>query len=365
MALTPKPGVLEIAPYVGGRSESESSARVFKLSSNESALGPSPKAIEAFRSAQSALNLYPDGSVQVLRDAIARTYGLAPERIVCGNGSDELITLLANCYLRPGDEVLFTKHSFLVYRIAALANSAMPVEVAEPELKADVDAMLARVSPRTRLVYLANPNNPTGSYLPAAELRRLHAGLPREALFVIDSAYAEYVRRNDYESGIELVATSDNVVMTRTFSKVYGLAGLRVGWAYCPAHVADALNRVRGPFNVNVAAQKAALAALEDRAFTDEAVRYNETWRDWLIARVRELGLRADTSAGNFVLIHFSSPQHAHEADSFLMARGLILRPTGGYKLPHCLRITVGTEEANRLFVQVLGEFVERANKRA
>ena len=177
---------------------------------------------------------------------------------------------------------------------------------------------------------------------------------------MIDSAYAEYVRRNDYESGIELVATSDNVVMTRTFSKVYGLAGLRVGWAYCPAAVADALNRVRGPFNVNVAAQKAALAALEDRAFTDEAVRYNETWRDWLIARVRELGLRADTSVGNFVLIHFSSPQHAHEADSFLMARGLILRPTGGYKLPHCLRITVGTEEANRLFVKVLNEFVKR-----
>lgn len=350
MTLKPKPGVLEITPYVGGRSETASGARVFKLSSNELVLGPSPKAIEAFRTAQSELNLYPDGSVQVLREVIARTYGLAPERIVCGNGSDELITLLANCYLRPCDEVLFTKHSFLVYRIAALANSATPVEVPEPELKADIDAMLGKVSPRTRLVYLANPNNPTGSYLPAAELRRLHAGLPRDALFVIDSAYAEYVRRNDYESGIELAATSSNVVMTRTFSKVYGLAGLRVGWAYCPAHVADALNRVRGPFNVNVAAQKAAVAALEDRVFTDKAVLHNEKWREWLIEQIRKLGLRADASVGNFVLIHFSSPQHAHEADHFLMARGLILRPTANYKLPHCLRLTVGMEEANSAF---------------
>ncbi len=365
MTLKPKPGVLEITPYIGGRSEGEAGKRGFRLSSNESALGPSPKAIEAFHSAQSELGIYPDGSAQMLREAIARNYGLAPERIVCSNGSDELITLLANCYLRPGDEVLFTRHSFLVYRIAALANSATPVEVPEPELKADVDAMLAKVSPRTRLVYLANPNNPTGSYLPAAELRRLHAGLPRDALFVIDSAYAEYVRRNDYESGIELVATSDNVVMTRTFSKVYALAGLRVGWAYCPAHVADALNRVRGPFNVNVAAQKAAVAALGDRAFTDEAVRYNEKWRDWLIERIRALGLRADASAGNFVLMNFSSPQHAHEADTFLMARGLILRPTANYKLPHCLRMTVGTEEANRLFIEALGEFIKRTNKPA
>jgi histidinol-phosphate aminotransferase len=365
MTLKPKPGVVEITPYLGGRSESESGARVFKLSSNESVLGPSPKAIEAFRAAQSELNLYPDGSVQVLREAIARTYGLAPERIVCGNGSDELITLLANCYLRPDDEVLFTKHSFLVYRIAALANSATPLEVPEPELKADVDAILAKVSPRTRLVYLANPNNPTGSYLPAAELRRLHAGLPRDALFVIDSAYAEYVRRNDYESGIELVATSSNVVMTRTFSKVYGLAGLRVGWAYCPAHVADALNRVRGPFNVNVAGQKAAVAALEDRVFTDKAVLHNEKWREWLIEQIQKLGLRADASVGNFVLIHFSSPQHAHDADHFLMARGLILRPTANYKLPHCLRLTVGKEEANRLFIETLSEFIKRPNKPA
>ncbi len=360
MALKPKPGVLEITPYSGGRSENRTNTRIFRLSSNESALGPSPKAIEAIRAAESELHLYPDGGAQTLREAIAHAHGLAPERIICGNGSDELIALFANCYLRPGDEVLFTKYSFLVYRIAALANSATPVEAPEPELRADVDAMLTKVSPRTRLVYLANPNNPTGSYIPAAELRRLHAGLPRDALFVIDSAYAEYVRRNDYESGMELVTASDNVVMTRTFSKVYGLAGLRVGWAYCPAPVADAINRIRGSFNINVAAQKAAAVALSDRAFTDEAVRYNEKWRDWLIERIRALGLRVDASAGNFLLIHFSGSQQANEADRFLMARGLILRPTVNYQLSHCLRMTVGTDEANRLFVETLGEFLKR-----
>ena len=257
--------------------------------------------------------------------------------------------------------MLFSEHAFLVYRIATLANSAVPVRSAgEPSLRADVDAMLAAVTPKTRLVYIANPNNPTGTYLASGEMRRLHAGLPRDCAARDRCGLREYVRRNDYDIGIEMVATSSNVVMTRTFSKIYGLAGLRVGWAFCPAPVADALNRVRGPFNVNVAAQKAAVAALEDRVFTDKAVLHNEKWREWLIEQIRKLGLRADASVGNFVLIHFSSPQHAHEADHFLMARGLILRPTANYKLPHCLRLTVGMEEANRLFIQTLTEFVKR-----
>src|SRR5579871_2057775 len=212
MSLKPKPGILDIAPYVGGRAHVHGVPHpIYKLSSNESALGPSPKAVEAFESASKSLEIYPEGSAKILREAIAEHYGLNPEHIVCGNGSDELLTMLAHAYLRPGDEVMFTEHGFLVYRIAALANSASAVVVPEKNLRADVDAMLARVTPKTRIVYLANPNNPTGTYLPHNEVRRLHAGLSPDTLLVIDAAYAEYVRRNDYEAGIEMVAQFPNV----------------------------------------------------------------------------------------------------------------------------------------------------------
>jgi histidinol-phosphate aminotransferase len=270
--------------------------------------------------------------------------------------------MLAGAYLRPGDEVLFSEHGFLVYRIAALANSATPVIVPETNFRTDVDAMLAHVTPRTRLVYVANPNNPTGSYLTGEELRRLHAGLPSSALLVIDAAYAEYVRRNDYDSGIEMVTQFDNVVMTRTFSKIYGLAGLRVGWAFCPASVVDVLNRVRGPFNVSIPAQRAAAAALKDRAHVARSMDHNEKWRDWLTAEIRKTGLRVDDSAGNFVLIHFSqTPPHTMKAaDDFLNARGLILRPVGAYGLPNCLRLTISSEEANRKVAAALADFMKR-----
>ncbi|MBV9991101.1 MAG: histidinol-phosphate transaminase [Alphaproteobacteria bacterium] len=359
MKLSPKPGILDIAPYVGGRAEVPGAEVPIKLSSNESALGPSLKAVAAFGEAAVALEYYPEGSAQVLREAIAEAYGLDAARIVCGNGSDELLTLLAHAYLRPGDEALFTEHAFLVYKIATLANSAVPVLVPEKDLHADVDAMLAAVTPKTRLVYLANPNNPTGAYLPHGEVRRLHAGLRSDILLVIDAAYAEYVRRNDYEAGIELVANNSNVVMTRTFSKVYGLAGLRVGWAYCPAEVVDVLTRIRGPFNVSTPAQQAAAAALKDRAHIETAVAHNETWRGWLIQNIRALGLRCDDSVGNFVLIHFADAKQRAAADAFLCARGLILRGVAAYGLPSCLRLTVGTEEANRRVVAALAEFMK------
>jgi histidinol-phosphate aminotransferase len=315
--------------------------------------------LEAYRQAVAELGVYPDGGVGRLRAAIAAHYGLADERIVCGNGSDEILTLLANAYLRPGDEVLFSAHGFLVYRIAALANSATPVEVPEPNLVLDVDALLTRVSAKTRLVYVANPNNPTGTYLSVSEMKRLHGGLPSSALLVIDAAYAEYVNRNDYEAGIELVSTSDNVVMTRTFSKIYALAGLRVGWAYCPAEVADTLNRVRGPFNVNIAAQRAAEAALADRAHAEKSAQHNARWLPWLIENIRAAGLRADDSAANFVLIHFGSRKgkRAEDADDFLKQKGLILRRMEAYGLPNCLRLTVGSEEANLLVVAAIREF--------
>jgi histidinol-phosphate aminotransferase len=360
VSLTPKPGVLDIEPYVGGRAQIPGIAEVIKLSSNESALGASPASVSAFEKAGRSLSLYPEGSAAMLRKAIGEFHGLNPERIVCGNGSDELLTMLAEIYLRPGDEVMFSRHAFIVYRIAALANSAVPVAVPEPHLRVDVDAMLATVNPRTRLVYVANPNNPTGSYLTPTEMRRLHAGLPADALLVIDAAYAEYVQRNDYEAGIEMVSQFDNVVMTRTFSKIYGLAGLRVGWAFCPAAVADAMNRVRGPFNVNVPAQLAATAALHDRAHVEASIAHNDRWKNWLIEQIRALGLRVDDSVGNFILIHFepTGGRSAADVDAFLAARGLILRGVANYGLPHCLRLTIGTEDANRRVVTVLADFM-------
>ena len=363
MTLTPKPGILDISPYVGGRARAPGAKRVFKLSSNETPLGAGKAAREAFLRAADRLEVYPEGSAEILREAIAETYGLNPERIVCGNGSDELLSLLAHCYLRPGDEVLFSEHAFIIYRIATLANSAKPVSVPEKNLRADADAMLAAVTTKTRMIYLANPNNPTGSYLTGEEIRRLHAGLPPQVLLVIDAAYAEYVRRNDYESGIEMVTQFENVVMTRTFSKIYGLAGLRVGWAFCPAPVADVLNRVRGPFNVSIPAQEAAAAAIRDRRHVEAAIAHNDHWREWLIEHIRKLGLRADDSVANFVLIHFppDGPHNAERADEFLTARGLILRAVGNYGLPDCLRLTVGSEEANRLVVAALEDFMSGA----
>jgi histidinol-phosphate aminotransferase len=256
--------------------------------------------------------------------------------------------------------VLFSEHAFLLYRIATLANSAIPVVVPETDLKIDVDAMLAAISPRTRIVFLTNPSNPTGSYLSSSEVRRLHAGVPPSTLFVIDAAYGEYVQRNDYDTGIEMVSQFDNVVMTRTFSKIHGLAGLRVGWAFCPASVADVLNRIRGPFNVSLPAQRAAAAALRDRRHVEDAVAYNEKWKSWLTEHIRRTGLRVDDSVTNFILIHFppDGPHTAKAADAFLSARGLVLRGVTNYNLPHCLRLTIGSESANHRVAAAFAEFM-------
>lgn len=355
----PKPGVLDLVPYVAARAEA--GAPLHRLSNNESALGPSHAALEAYRAAAGKIHLYPDGGAHDLRGAIARAHGLAPERIVCGNGSDELLTLLAHAYVRPGDSVVFSAHAFLVYRMAALASGGIPVAAPEPDLRADVDAMLAAVTPKTRIVYIANPNNPTGSVISASELARLHAGLPPEVLLVIDSAYAEYIEDAAYDPGSDMVSRSENVVMTRTFSKAYGLAGLRVGWAYCPENIVRALNRLRGPFNVSVAAQRAAVAALQDREHLARAVAHNAKWRAWLLERTRRLGLRAGDSAGNFILIHFADGPAAKAADRFLLDRGVALRPAGAYGLPQCLRLTVGLKEANRAAIAALAAFVEGA----
>lgn len=362
-ALRPEPrrSVLDISAYVPGDDRS-SAAKVFKLSSNETPLGPSPLAMQAFRANADRLHVYPDGSAKSLREAIAASFGLNPERIVCGNGSDELLTLLAQTYLSAGDEAIFTEHGFLVYKIATLAAGGLPVIAPEKNETTDVDAILARVTPRTRIVYLANPNNPTGTFISYEEVKRLHSGLPGNVLLVLDAAYAEYVRRNDYGSGVELAAEAENVVMTRTFSKVFGLANLRVGWAYGPAAVIDALNRTRGPFNVNGGALAAAVAALSDRVHLELSVAHNSVWLKWLTDEITALGLRVTPSIGNFLLVHFSGEKGkaAAEADGFLRDRGLVLRRMGAYGFPNALRLTVGTEEANRLFMGALADFQKR-----
>jgi histidinol-phosphate aminotransferase len=359
----PRPGVLDIAPYIPGKSSAPGVAKVFKLSSNETPLGPSENAIAAYRAVGEHLEDYPDGSASSLREAIGSAFGLDPARIVCGAGSDDLLNLLARAYLTDGDEAIHTTHGFLVYPIATLGTGAKPVVAPEKNFTADVDAILAGVTKKTKLVFLANPNNPTGTYVPFDAVKRLQRSLPGHVLLVLDAAYAEYVRRNDYESGIELVATTDNVVMTRTFSKIYGLAALRLGWMYGPAHVVDAINRIRGPFNVNAPAISAGIAAIRDTAHVERAREHNARWLAWLTEEIGKLGLAVTPSAANFVLIHFpdGKGRTAKDADAFLTKRGLILRQVGAYKLPNALRMTVGTEEANRLVVKALGEFLGKA----
>ena len=356
----PRPGVLDIAPYVPGRSALQGDAPVIKLSSNETPFGPSPRAVEAYLAAAGSLPRYPDGASTPLRAAIANLYGLDPSHIVCGAGSDELLNLLATAYLGPGDEAIYTEHGFLVYRIAIMARGATAVVAPERNLTANVDEIVARVTPKTRMVFIANPNNPTGTYLPFDEVKRLHAALPPHVLLVLDAAYAEYVRKNDYEAGIELVATTPNTVMTRTFSKIYGLASLRLGWAYCPTAVADALNRIRGPFNVNGAAIAAGVAAIADEAHVAAAAAHNDEWLPWLTRRIEALGLSVTPSVGNFLLIHFPTEpgRTARDADAFLTSRGLVLRRVEPYGLPHALRLTIGSAEANRLVAEALQEFM-------
>jgi histidinol-phosphate aminotransferase len=358
----PQPGILDISPYVPGDSAVANGVTPIKLSSNETPLGPSASAVAAYRAEASSLERYPDGAATALRQALARQYGLKEDRIVCGCGSDELINLLAHAYLGPGDEAIHSEHGFLMYRIATLSNGAKPVSVPERHYRTDVDAILAAVGPRTKVVFLANPNNPTGTYLPHGEVRRLHAGLPSHTLLILDAAYAEYVRRNDYEAGLELVATTDNTVMTRTFSKVYGLAALRLGWAYCPARVADVLNRVRGPFNVTAPAIAAGVAAIADRAHVERARQHNDTWLPWVSTELGKLGLTITPSVANFVLIHFPNVagKDAASADEMLKAHGVILRRVAAYGLPGALRMTIGTEDDNRRVVALLAAFMGR-----
>ncbi len=359
---SPRSGILDIAAYVPGKETAPGVAKVHKLSSNETPLGASPAAIEAFRKAADTLERYPDGQAHELRDAIASVHGLNAANILCGNGSDELLGLLCHVYLDTGDEGIITEHGFLVYKIQIMAAGATPVVVKEKDCKVDVDAILAAVTPRTKIVFIANPGNPTGTYVPVAEIRRLQAALPKNVLLVLDAAYAEYVRRNDYEAGLELVSANRNVVMTRTFSKIYGLAALRIGWIYAPLAIIDALNRVRGPFNMNSAAISAGAAAIRDQAFAEKAVEFNLVWLDKVARALESLGLTVTPSVANFLLIHFPDVdgKRAADADAFLTSRGFILRAVRGYGFANSLRMSIGTPEANEGVIAALTEFMGR-----
>jgi histidinol-phosphate aminotransferase len=362
-APVPRPGILDISPYIGGEAKAEGFDRPIRLASNESALGPSPKAMAAYRALAGEIHRYPDGSAAELRAALGRHHGLDPARIVCGSGSDELIGLLLRAYAGVGGEVLYSSHGFLMYPIGAQSVGATPVAVPERALTADVDGFLAQVTERTRIVFVANPNNPTGTYLSADEMARLHAGLPPGVVLAIDAAYAEFVNRNDYEPGIALVNRAENVVMLRTFSKIYALAGLRLGWAYCPPAIADVLNRIRGPFNVTAPALAAGVAAVEDVAALARARAHNDHWLPWLSERLAALGLDLTPSVGNFVLPRFpDEPRHnAATAFAFLQSRGILTRQMGAYGLPQHLRITIGTGEEMESVAVALADFMAAA----
>lgn len=354
--IRPQPGILDIALYVGGESKLPGQNRVFKLSSNENPYGASPATVDAYRAAAAALHLYPDTSHASLRTAIARVHGLDPDRIVCGAGSDEIITFLCQTYAGPGLEVIHTEHGFGMYRISALAAGATPVEVPEATRRTDVDAILAACSDRTALVFIANPNNPTGTMIPEAEVIRLADGLPPQALLVLDGAYAEYV--DAFDGHARLVDTRDNVVMTRTFSKIHGLGGLRIGWGYGPAHVVEALNRVRGPFNLSTAALLSAEAAVLDTAWTDRCRADNIRNRAALAAALAASGIPSDPSEANFILARFRDPDEAIAADQALRDRGVIVRRVAGYNLPAALRITVGDAEGCAAVAEALAAFM-------
>lgn len=354
---SPRPEVLTIHPYVAGESEIAGANRTVKLSSNEGAFGVPPSAPAAIAAVTPEVFRYPDGAAVALRAAIGRRWGLDPARIVCGSGSDDLIYQFCLAYGGPGRDIMMSAHGFSIYHIAGTYAGSRVIKVPERNMTADLDAMLAAVSPATRLVFLANPNNPTGSMVAAEDVARFRAALPPEVLLVLDSAYAEYVTRADYDAGVKLVDATDNTVMTRTFSKIFGLGGMRIGWCYAPPAVVDVLDRVRGPFNVSVAAQAAAIAALSEPGWVESGCAHNAAERPRLAAGIEAAGFKVWPSEGNFVLVDLGSTEAANAADAFLRSRGIIVRKVGGYGLPHCLRVTVGTTEEVDLVIEAFTGF--------
>lgn len=357
----PRPEILTIHPYVAGESELLGANRTVKLSSNEGAFGMPPSAQAAIAAVAAESYRYPDGGADKLRAAIGKRWGLDPKRIVCGAGSDDLLYQFCLSYGGPGRDIIMSAHGFSIYHIAGTYAGSRVIKVPERNLTADLDAMLAAVSPTTRLIFLANPNNPTGSMLPAEAISRFRSALPPEVLLVLDSAYAEYVVHPAYDAGVKLVDSTDNTVMTRTFSKIYGLGGMRIGWCYAPAAIVDVLNRVRGPFNVSVAAQAAAIAALGEPNWVETLCAHNAEYRLQLVAGLEKAGLKVWPSEGNFVLVDLETIEVANAADAFLRASGIIVRKVGGYGLPHCLRVTIGTSEEVGLAIDAFAEFMRQS----
>ena len=356
----PRPGVMDIPLYVGGESKIKGVSRVIKLSSNEAALGPSPKAVAAYAEAQGSLSRYPIGDYPPLREALGKLHGLDPTRIICGCGSDEILNLVTRAYAGPGDEIIHTAHGFAIYPIYTLSVGATPVSVAEKNITADVDAILAAVTLRTKVVFLANPNNPTGTYIPASELARLREGLREDIVLVLDGAYAEFVMAADYDSGLGLARDTANTLVTRTFSKIYGLAALRIGWGTAAKSIIDALERLRAPFNVSLPAQIAALAAVHDQAHIKMAQDHNNKWMRVAVQRLRGLGLTVRGEQANFVLSEFAETgaKTAKTCDAFLRSKGIIVRPVAGYGLPNALRMSIGNDEETTLLLDAVAEFM-------
>jgi histidinol-phosphate aminotransferase len=354
-AIRPQPGIMDIALYEGGAAAIAGVANVVKLSSNENPFGPSAKAKEAFQRSVHQLHRYPSTDHAALRTAIAEVHALDASRVICGVGSDEIITFLCQAFAGPKDEVVFTEHGFLMYRISALAVGATPVEVAERDRTTDVDAILKACNRRTKLVFIANPNNPTGTMISAAEVARLADGLPSQAILVLDGAYAEFVE--GFDGGLALIETRSNVIMTRTFSKIYGLGGLRIGWGYGPKDIIDVLNRIRGPFNLSNTQLETAEAAVRDQDHVARCRADNSRMRHWLALALAELGIPSDTSMTNFILARFASQDEAEACDIFMQKQGLIIRRVGSYKLPHCLRITIGDESSCRRVAHAIAQF--------
>lgn len=358
--IIPKPGIMAIAAYVGGESKAANAQRIIKLSSNEGAFGPSPRAIEELKNMAADMHRYPDGGCDALRTKLAAIHGLRKDGIVCGNGSDEIITFLVQAYAGAGDEVLYSAHGFLMYGITARAFGATPITAPETKLKADAGALLKAVTDKTKIVFLANPNNPTGTLWTNDEVVAFRKALREDILLVLDCAYAEYVTDPSYlDGGLELVERFDNVVVTRTFSKAYGMGGMRLGWGYCPPAIADVLNRVRGPFNVSSAAQVAGLAALEDTDFLREVVEHNTRIREKCTRALNEMGLNVVPSHGNFLLVGLESAEKAEECRLSLKAEGILVRQVGSYGLPQYLRISLGTDEEMALTLASIKAFLQ------
>jgi histidinol-phosphate aminotransferase len=361
MSATPKPRpeIFSVAPYIGGESKLRGVNRVIKLSSNEGAFGPPPAAIAAMQAAAAQMHRYPDGHMVALRAAIGKAFALNPEKIICGNGSDDLLSLLIQSYGGPGTELIMSEHGFSIYEIAGKLAGCTIRKAAEKQLTTDIDAILSLVGSRTKMVFLANPNNPTGTLVPEREMRRLRENLPPDILLVIDAAYSEYVTCEDYDPGIALVDGHENTVMTRTFSKIFGLGGARLGWAYAPPPIIEILNRVRAPFNVSAMVAEAAIAALADPSWLEDSRKHNEAARKIVTERLKRAGLKVHPSEANFVLVDFESPDRATAADAYLRAHGIIVRHVKSYGLPSCLRITIGTDEECDLVAETLFEFAK------